>query len=350
MKKNIFALLLAAILLLSGCNSWLGGHYASVNPFEEQDFRPQQAVLKPKNYEDIVRILINMIHTGQQSRTISMEQMQGKWREIVDKAVNYVGNVYPMGVYAIMDIAYQITENEDIPAMTVEIAYHRSIAEIGAVETTEDEDEIIAAIQQALRNVNMKVAFYVKNEYEIDFSKVILEYAMMYPQYVMEVPRVSMASYPKVGEERIVELNFSYDTNRTVLLQMQDQVNPIFNAAKIVSGEGTAVGKYTRLYSFLMNYHEYTIQTSITPAYSLLYSGIGDSKSFAMVYSAMCRQAGLDSKVISGTYEGKAWHWNMVRIDEEIYYIDLLQCREQGRFSYLTEDEMHGYVWENTVY
>ena len=43
-----------------------------------------------------------------------------------------------------------------------------------------------------------------------------------------------------------------------------------------------------------MERYDYRIETSITPAYSLLRHGVGDSRAFAVVYAAMCQQAGLE--------------------------------------------------------
>ena len=109
--------------------------------------------------------------------------------------------------------------------------------------------------------------------------------------------------------------------------------------------------KAEMLYTFVMNrYDYYDIQTSITPVYSLLLHGIGDSQAFAMVYAAMCRQASLNAYVISGTRDGAPWVWNAVQIDGEYYYIDLLRCNEGDGFRLYTQAEMTNYVWDSSAY
>ena len=122
------------------------------------------------------------------------------------------------------------------------------------------------------------------------------------------------------------------------------------SAAQHATGDWTAAEKAQRLYGFLMDRYEYNIQTSITPAYSLLLHGVGDSRAFAMVYSAMCRQAGLDGHVVTGTREGTSWVWNAVQIDGEYYYIDLLRCNESDGFRLYTQAEMTSYVWDYSAY
>ena len=112
----------------------------------------------------------------------------------------------------------------------------------------------------------------------------------------MEIPQVTAAVYPDRGEERIIEITFTYQTSRQALRSMQNTVGPIFTSAELyVSDDSELEEKYSQLYSFLMQrFDEYKIQTSITPAYSLLRHGVGDCEAFTNVYTAMCRRAGLD--------------------------------------------------------
>ena len=73
---------------------------------------------------------------------------------------------------------------------------------------------------------------------------------------------------------------------------------------------------------------------------------MGDSKAFADVYGAMCRQVGLECITVSGTRMGEAWHWNMVKVDGAYYHLDLLGSHRGGAFRLLTDDQMSGYVWD----
>ena len=69
-----------------------------------------------------------------------------------------------------------------------------------------------------------------------------------------------------------------------------------------------------------------------------------------MVYGAMCRQAGLECRVISGTRNGEAWYWNLIRADDRWLHVDLLEASSQGGFIYLENDQMEGYVWDYSAH
>ena len=101
-------------------------------------------------------------------------------------------------------------------------------------------------------------------------------------------------------------------------------------------------------FGFLTERFDYKMDTSITPSYSLLYHGVGDSRAFAEVYAAMCRQAGLECMIVTGTRDGAPWTWNMVRDGGEYYHVDLL--RNSGNFREYTDMEMTGYVWDYSAY
>ena len=350
MKKAILLTIICGFVLLCGCSSWMNGSYASVTPHKEQNLHPEQVLEAPRNYKDLVNILSNMVLGAQQKKTISMDKMRGDWQTYVLDAVEYVCNEYPMGAYAVLDIDYEITETDDKPALVVDIIYRRSMAEIGGVMQVDTQNEIEEILHSALRFFDVNVALSFKEYKDIDFMKIIRDYAVLYPQYVMELPRVSVMMYPQEGQERIVELIFSYNTSRTTLRQMQQQVDLIFSASEIyVSGAGEDIDKYAQLYSFLMNRYDYTLSSSITPAYSLLHQGMGDSKAFATVYAAMCRQAGLNCQTVMGTRGGQLWYWNVMEMDDVTYHIDLLRCRETGRFFYKTAQEMTEYKWDEAV-
>ena len=94
----------------------------------------------------------------------------------------------------------------------------------------------------------------------------------------------------------------------------------------------------------------YEIQTSNTPSYSLLHHGVGDSRAFAVVYASMCRRAGLECRIVTGTRNGEPWTWNMVRDGELYFHVDLLRSSLSGGFREYTDGEMGGYVWDYSNY
>ena len=132
---------------------------------------------------------------------------------------------------------------------------------------------------------------------------------------------------------------------------MQGQVQRVFASASLYIGQDDEEAqKYAQLFSFLTERFAYQLETSITPSYSLLCHGVGDSRAFALVYAAMCRRAGLNCETVAGTKDGEIYTWNVIADGNAYYYVDLIRCSQNGRFYPARQWEMGGYVWDYSAF
>ena len=74
------------------------------------------------------------------------------------------------------------------------------------------------------------------------------------------------------------------------------------------------------------------------------------SRAFALVYAAMCREAGLGCITVTGTRAGEPWYWNIIQMDGRYYHVDLLQCYQVDWFEGKLDGDMSGYVWDYSAY
>lgn len=348
-RKGIF-LLLALSLLLTGCG-WLDGSYVSVTPHREQQQTIQTGAVSASNYQELMAALENLIAAGTESAVIGVGDYPAESLESgMSVAVRYALDSYPLGAYAVEEIHYDLGTSGGQPALAVSIAYRHNRAEIQRIRTVENMDMAQDALSEALKGYASGVVLLVEDFYSRDFTQMVQDYATQFPELVMETPQVAVNLYG-TGKSRVVELLFTYQNSRDVLRQMKSQVEPVFSAAALyVSGDGADSQKYAQLYAFLMERFDYTIETSITPAYSLLRHGVGDSRAFATVYAAMCRAAGLECDIITGTFSGEPRTWNLVLDNGYYYHVDLLRSSASGGFREYTDLEMRGYVWDYSAY
>ena len=352
MKRKAAAMILVLAVLLSGCTGWLDGSYVSVKPHLEQTGWQEQEIVAVSNYQQICSALAEMIDSGAESGILSVEGMDGvKVRSNMDLAIAYTVKNHPICAYAVEEIAYELGTSGGVSAVAVEIAYSHGRSEIQRIKQVRGMDEAQELIGMILRQCDSSLVMQVEGFEEIDFSQLVRDYAEANPAYVMEVPQVTANVYPESGTVRVVELLLAYQTSAESLRSMQSYVQPVFSSASLyVSGEGEQRVKFSQLYSFLMERNSYKVETSITPAYSLLRHGVGDSRAFAVVYAAMCRRAGLDCQTVSGTRRGEPWFWNIICQDGVYYHVDLLQSHSAGTYRTMADEEMSGYVWDYSAY
>ena len=350
MKHKLLPLLLAMSLLLGGCG-WLNGSFVSVTPHAVPKQVSHSGTITAANYKEFVAALKQLVSTGTEVAAIHVAEYPAKALETgVKRAVFEVKHNDPIGAYAVEEIQYEIGSSSGLPAVSITVAYRHNATELQGIRRALGVAQAQTAVTAALESYQPGIVLLVSQYEDTDFSQFVQDYASAHPETIMEVPQVTQALYG-TGESRVVELIFSYQTSRDSLRRMQAQVKPVFEAAVLyVSGDGDDYQKFSQLYAFLMERFDYKQETSITPAYSLLRHGIGDSRAFAQVYAAMCRDAGLTCMSVTGTRDGEPWTWNILRDGEEFYHVDLLRCSTDGKYRERTDEEMEGYVWDYSEY
>lgn len=350
MKRSMVLLGLVCSLVLSGC-SWSAGPYISITPHMEQRQTAQTDVVTASNYLELLEALKRIIAAGTEVSAINVaEYPDDAIQHGMVRAVQYAKANDAIGAYAVDTIQYELGTSSGKPAVSVSITYRHNRSELQRIRNVADMEGAIQQIRGALEEYRPSLVMRVEEYSTIDFTQVVQDYAALQPDIVMEIPQVTEGVFG-TGKSRVVELIFTYQTSRDALRRMQQQVQPVFAAAELyVSGDGEDSQKFAQLFGFLMERFEYKIETSITPSYSLLRHGVGDSRAFATVYASMCRSAGLECMTVTGTRSGEPWTWNIVLDDGQYYHVDLLRSNEQGRFREYTDDALGNYVWDYSSY
>lgn len=351
MKRTILICALAALMLvLTGC-SFLSESYVSVTPHQEQGRGNQDGMVSAADYSQLRSALEDMVLSVRESGVINVAEYSSSALESgMSMAARYIETIYPIGAYGVSDLHYEIGSNGGKPAVAVTISYSRSRIEIQKIQSVQDVDATAEAMYEAMEDHDASLVLLVEDFQKTDFAQLAQDYAEANPGLVMEIPQVSVGIYGN-GNGRVLEFTFTYQNSREDLRQMKSQVSPVFASADLyVRGDAEDFRKYSQLYAFLMERFDYTIETSITPAYSLLCHGVGDSRAFSMVYAAMCHRAGLECMTVTGTHAGEPRTWNIICDNGIYYHVDLLRCNGEGAFRVRSDSEMTGYVWDYSAF
>lgn len=352
MKRTVLAGILLICLLLPGCGLFDGTERVWMEPHPIPQATVSQQDVSAGDYAQLYSALGYLVESGTKQANIFVGRYdQQLLYSDMQRAMETIRVEHPLAAYAVSDITYTpgIQSNERV--LVVNITYSHNEAELKKIKTVANDAAAAEAVHTALSNCEYGIVLLVQDYREQDFTQVVTDFALQYPEQVMETPQVTENVYPDHGSARVVELKFQYQNGRDTLRNMQTQVENLFKSAVFfVSSHQSQQMRYARLYTWLMETNEYTVRTSVTPAYSLLLYGVGDSKAFASVFASLCRRMDLECMVISGTKNGESWHWNLVRLDGAYYHLDLLQCRADGMLSMKTDSQMGDYVWDYGAY
>lgn len=354
MKRTLLTAV-ALCLLLCGCTSWMDGSYLSVTPHYENRVPSNQDMIEVSSYVELRDAVTALVEDGAESATFSVEAFDPEQAEdYMEMALRYASNSDPIGVYAVESTSFEEGTIAGVRAVAVKITYNYSRVEIRRIRRVQGMNRARDLIVNALESCEQGVVLLVSDYRATDFTQMIRDYADSHPESVMEVPEVTANIYPDSGQTRLVELKFAYQNSRDTLRSMQTQVQRVFGSAGLyVSSEAPDREKFSLLASFLTNLakqHDYHFETSITPPYSLLCHGVGDSKAYAVAYAAMCRQAGVECQVVSGAKEGEPWFWNIIRDGDVYCHVDLIDFSQSGVFAERSDEEMAEYVWDYSAY
>ncbi len=352
MKRFYIAVVLLLCLVLGGCAFWMDGEHLSVTPHQEQIRNPGDELIQVSNNAEMSDALEELIEAGSDGGIMTASALSGgSLHYYADAIIENILKNHPIAAYAVDEITYDIGTNRGDPVIAFHIHYLHGRAEILRIKQVKDMTEATNVLCSAMGNFEPSLVLRVNKYDTMDIIQLVHDYGNNNPDVVMEIPTVSTYVYPEKGNDRVIEVIFTYQTSREKLAQMQETVTSVFTSAELYVDETAQASEtFSRLYSFLMERNEYTLETSITPSYSLLHHGVGDSRAFANVYAKMCRRAALDCRMITGTREGQPWCWNIVRYHGNYYHIDLLRCKENGSFMMLDPVEMDGYVWDYAAY
>lgn len=352
MKKVIvFSLVIA--LLLSGCGGIYDSSYANVRSHEQADNQKTGEIVSVKEYSQLYEALKNIVAEGREIGIISVAKYdQERISGDTKRAIATLLLEDPIAAYAAENITFELGTNSGQAAVAVTVTYLHDSKEIGKIRKVDTMEDVQQALASTMDSIGSGIVLYVAQYTGMDVVQWTSEYMLQNPDKVMERPEITVNIYPEQGDSRVMEIKFQYQNSRESLKEMQSVVEKMVNAAVIFAEKDSdEAQKYLTLYSVLRGlFQTYQFDTSITPAYSLLQYGVGDSKAFATVYGALCRKAGLTGEVVLGTRAGEPWYWNIIRCGEEYYHVDPVECVRRENFTMKSDWQMTGYVWDYSAY
>lgn len=363
MKKLLVLFLTAALLCaLTACEGWIKDDFLSVEPHIEQPVPTTQAPEEEPlpvvtNRNELRGSVLGFIRDWTEHGELLVENYDGDINADLTETIRYATQEDPIGAYAVDFADAELTGNEKSGSITVSIVFRRSAAEISSIVTVNGNNSAYAKIQNVLLSYDTALTLRIRNYQDTDFAAYISEYCMEHPDQVLCVPVLSAELYPDAGETRILELHFSYPDTRDEMRLKQESVNTILSsAASYISSGKDDYEKVALLYRFLCGRFEYSVaeEEPTMPAYNLLCDGLAHSRSFASVFFAECSTEQINCLLVSGSCGGRSCYWNMVRVGDQYYYVDLMRSITLGEkeLHLLTAQELTdaGYLWDAAAY
>ena len=172
MKKSVLCILLAAVLCLSGCGSFLEREYSVVEPHSSTYYESEnRSVLRAESYQDLVNDLLVLVGSHAEEGTIfyyGTENMPSA-ADAAEKACAEVQQETPMGAYAVDYVTYTIDdEPRNYTAISVTLGYRRTVEQINSMvhisSVSALYDLLTAAAQNGTDELVLRVSYFNHEE------------------------------------------------------------------------------------------------------------------------------------------------------------------------------------------
>ncbi len=354
MKRILLLLFLLFLAALSGCAAWSEGSYVYVAPHNEQYASESEAepqVQQAETYLDLRTILLGFVGSGKEEGFIGIGSYGDRLEQDLEQAVDYVVYSDPIGAYAVKNIAYERTQYNEEQVIQVRLDFRHTLEEIQQIRSVRGVAQAQEQVRDALNRFSNNLVLQVSSFENTNFLNYVSQYCTEHPEMIMEKPRVWVNVYPQTGKVRVMEFQFHYETTPERMASMREQVQTILNSAKgYASSDSSESVRFQRLYAFLKERFAYQQERYVTPFYDLLCQGRGDSEAFARVFETLCKDSGLECQVVSGTRQEERWFWNLVRVEDVYYYVDLCGDLELDFLNYRADADMQEYTWQRENY
>lgn len=202
----------------------------------------------------------------------------------------------------------------------------------GVVETPQDwENYITKAIENLEEGVEVTIINY--NETDYDLENIGISEVGIHGEYISQGKRTEMTC------------KFDYQDNYALLRACEDsslrakltneQKQVLAEVERIVASIITdSMSDYTKeivLHDYLVknfkyDYQNYTNSTVPDEAYQItgfIKNKMGVCNAYAYTFQLMAKLAGLDTEVIKGELDGEKHAWNLIKLDNEYYHLDV---------------------------
>ena len=353
-RNYLLPLLLALLVLLTGCSRFLESQYVSVEPHTEPAAEADEDALTAENYLSLKNAILSLVENSVEEGVIRVSDYSGDLEEDLPAAIREVTTQDPLGTYAVEEMHGEYSLILSYYEVRVHTEFRRTAQQIQSVERVAGSSALRERLQEAMEDGETELALRLSYYNGEDIEEMARTYYRDNPSLVMEMPQLTVNLYPEEGSYvRIVEMLFTYEHTAEALQTFRDAVETSARAAReYVRYRDTETEKLQLLYTYLQERFTYREETTSTPAYSFLCEGVAGSEGAARSLQIICDEMELECYTVDGSWNDLPWMWNIVCVDGVYCHVDLQRALMDGSESLTlyTDSAMTGYEWDREIY
>lgn len=315
--------------MLCGCSLWGGRQYVSVKPHDEgYEINIDSSAITVSSYLGLKNAILDFVSEGIEDGVIRVESYSGEITEDLEEAVYEIWRSDPLGAYAVDFMTYDCAKIVSQYEIHIHNTFRRTAEELSSIVYASNMDVAQLRIKDALESYQNTLTLRIGEYQETDIQATVEEILLNNPRFFLEMPVVTVAAYPETGTQRILELNFHYDTPRETLERCKASTEERIDLiARLYGSNNDQVFCARRFYDRLrrdstlirLQEESSSLQNSV---YAALIENQATSLGYAQAYLLLLQQKDIPCSLVSGTYMGQNHFWCRVILEEQVYYVD----------------------------
>lgn len=364
--KKALALAGAGILavLCAGCGTASGEYYKETAHTSLAESESRLSFSSGvSNYYALQSAVLSMIGAGQELSTLPVGNYEGSLEEDLSRITQEITTENPLGCFAVSSIVFDQTKMLTYEELSITIQYKRTPEEIAAVREAPSQQEFERRLTELLSGYGTEAYFSVSalEDGEEDLYDRVLRCFYGAADTAYGLKSVSLATYPKTGPKRIVEVKLEWTDSRETLLEQGQQAQ---ERAREICTEFNGKSDFERLdfvQKYLGDHVRYDdkamrvvtetggrqSRTSTYTAYGALVEGVAAQSGLAHGAKLLLDELGVPSTLIAGQNGGISYVWLLVQSEGVWYHYD--PTGDHGLMS-TEECKQQGYTWNERVY
>lgn len=360
MDKRTTAIILLAALAFSlcGCSSMFEKEYVVIEdyvPAIPQEISADEKVVV-KNFSSLKQAIQRWVSEGRTDGDIIFDsEYVGNASEDMASACWQIRTQNAICAYCVDNISYEVSRIVAYDEAAVHISYADfgvSVEDIVRLTFSSGVDELLL---KAINNSADKLAVYILNgTYTAEsMENLVLQVYHDHPVCTPKEPKVNINIYSGTGMQRLYELEFDYGISADQLQTRKKELAEFSAFSEEDIAEPDMGKRALSACVYLTENCELSDSSQDNNAYSALINKCGNSEGLALAYVELCRELGLNCKIVYGQKDWESHCWNIVTVSGSNYHVDVSECITNGMKSgFLLNDQRmwSRYRWDISAY
>lgn len=351
MKKFLFIMIAVTMLLgVSGCSAIFSNTYQSEQDFQgNEKIELDENVQVVQNYSELRRLVFGMMNNHVESTELVFSGYTGNVVSDIASVCNAVTTESSYGAYCVEYVSYDLRQIVSSYEAKISISYLYTQEELQILQTTSNLEGFGEMLASAMENEDPKLVVRVNNgTSDVETIEGLMEQTVRdHPLSISYIPKFQVKIYDGNSSQKIYDVAIRYDESIDNAQRLQEINSAVQRAVDSI--ETSQAAKQVVIVSDLLRELCVYDPNAGETVYDSLIAYNANSQGIACAFKAFCDRLGIECTVVSGRMDKQEHYWNIVKIDDEYYHVDVPLYSEIGGENslFLKDTEKQVNCWWN---